>query len=182
MFSTKNTSDTLFARVNAGGVVTDVSLGAPPTGYHVYRVQPIPGAFQFYIDGTLQTTVTGVVPSSVPLKIAMSTYLTTGPSLQVDWVRTEGGTFTSSVLDAGRNVNWGAINWTAILPAGTSIVIETRTGNTAVPDGSWSDWSTVSNGGTISSPSSRYLQYRVRFITFDPTLTAVLQQIMVQWS
>jgi hypothetical protein len=177
-----STTNTLFARVNAGGVTTDVSLGALPSGFHVYRVQPMPGAFQFYVDGVLQTTITAVVPVGTPLKMAMSSLSISGPALQVDWVRTEGGTFTSSVLNAGRKVNWGTINWTAILPAGTSIIIETRTGDTASPDGTWSGWSTVSNGGTISSPSSRYLQYRVRFITFDPSLTAVLQEIDLSWS
>src|SRR5262249_23027348 len=46
IFSTMGTNNTLFARVNANGFTTDVSLGALPTGFHTYRVQPIAGAFQ----------------------------------------------------------------------------------------------------------------------------------------
>src|SRR5205085_3122974 len=46
MFSTMGTPDTLFARVNANGATQDVSLGALPSGFHIYRVQPVSGGFQ----------------------------------------------------------------------------------------------------------------------------------------
>jgi hypothetical protein len=182
VFSTGSTSDTLYARVNVNGATTDVSLGALPTGFHVYRVQPMPGAFQFFVDGVLRTTIAAAVPSGTPFKIGMSSYIASSSNLQVDWVKQEGGTFTSSVLNAGQVVNWGTVNWNAITAAGTSVIVEVRTGNVAVPDASWSGWTTVSNGGTISSPSSQYLQYRVRIITNDPAVTAVFENIMVFWS
>ena len=191
IFSTMGTSNTLFARVNANGVTQDVSLGALPTGFHVYRVQPMPGAFQFYVDGVLQTTINANIPDATPLKIAASSYLTGGPALQVDWVRQTGGTFTSSVFSAGGTATWGTVNWTAAVPAGTTMIVETRSGNTATPDGSWSNWSVVSNGATVSSPSGQFLQYQVIFITTDPNTpaalsdplpTPVLDDITFNWS
>ena len=42
--------------------------------------------------------------------------------------------------------------------AGTTF--ETRTGNTATPDASWSDFQAVGAGGAIQSPSGQYIQYR----------------------
>jgi methionine-rich copper-binding protein CopC len=191
IFSTMGTSNTLYARVNVNGVTTDVSLGALPTGFHVYRVEPTPGAVKFYVDGALQTTITATLPDSAALKIALSAYLTAAPGLQADWVRQTGGTFTSSVLNAGRSAVWGAINWTASVPAGATMIVQTRSGNTATPDGTWSGWTTATSGATIGSPAGQYLQYRVIFITTDPAAnptladqlaTPVLDDLTVNWS
>jgi methionine-rich copper-binding protein CopC len=173
IFSTMGTTNTLFARVNINGATQDVSLGALPSGFHVYRVEPVAGVFSFYIDGVLKATLNGAAPSGTALKIAFSSYLT-GQALQVDWVRQMGGTFSSSVLNAGGVVTWGAVNWTASVPAGTQLIVLTRTGNTATPDGTWSNWAVDTNGGTVASPAGRYLQYMVIFITTDPSSTPAL--------
>ena len=69
------------------------------------------------------------------------------------------------MFDAGSNVNWGYATWTANLPAGTTITVLTSSST----DGTnWSDWSTVTNGGTITSPNGRYLRYEVLLTTTDP--------------
>jgi hypothetical protein len=60
--------------------------------------------------------------------------------------------------------------------------VQTRSGNTATPDGSWSAWSSVSNGGTIASPAGRYLQYQVTLTTTDPTVTPTLFSISFTWA
>ena len=75
----------------------------------------------------------------------------------------EEGTLISPVLDARTTAQWGAIRWTATTPAGTNLVLQTRSGDTSVPDTAWSDWSRpygVAAGETIASPPARYLQYR----------------------
>jgi hypothetical protein len=191
IFSTMGTSNTLFARVNANGATQDVSLGALPTGFHVYRVQPMPGAFQFFVDGVLKTTINATLPAGTGLKMALSAYNATGPNLQVDWVRQVGGIFTSSIYDATCTAMWGAISWTASVPTGTSMIVETRSGSTATPDGTWSNWTVATSGSAVPSPSSRYLEYRVIFITTDPTQppslsdvlpTPVLNDITINWS
>ena len=83
------------------------------------------------------TTINLTIPAGSPLKIAMSSL--TGapqPALQVGWVRMDSyvslGMFTSSVFDAGSNVSWANVNWTANAPAGTSITILTSSSTDGV--------------------------------------------------
>jgi hypothetical protein len=125
VFTTKNTTGTLYAEVNSAGTATTVSLGSRPSGYHVYRVQPTATGFQFFIDGVLKTTINKTIPSGTALTIDLASANST--ALKADWVRLASyplsGTFTSSVLDAGRAETWGNATWTASLPAGTSFVI-----------------------------------------------------------
>ena len=102
-----------------------MSLGARPTGYHLYRVQPVSNGFQFYVDGVLKTTIAKTIPSGTALVIDLAA--ANGTALKADWVRLASypsvGNFNSSVLDAGRAVTaWGKATWTAGLPAGTSFV------------------------------------------------------------
>ncbi|MGO9598660.1 MAG: hypothetical protein ACLP7Q_11775 [Isosphaeraceae bacterium] len=76
------------------------------------------------------------------------------------------------------NVVWGTENWTATLPAGTSITILTSISTDGV---NWSAWSPVTNGGAIGSPSGRYLRYQIVFTTTNPTVTATLSTISFRW-
>ncbi len=187
VFSTLGTTNTLYARVNAAGTTQDVKLGALPGGFHVYMVKPVAGAYQFYIDGALVATINRTITNASAMKVVLSAFSgSPKPAIQADWVRLDSyaasGTFTSGVLDAGKAATWGVAKWTATLPAGTGIVVETRSGSSATPDGTWSGWTAVSNGGTVASPGKRYLQYRVRFTTSDATVTAVLSDISFLWS
>jgi hypothetical protein len=88
------------------------------------------------------------------------------------------GTFTSSVFDAGAPVTWGYANWAAALPTGSTLTVLTSTSNDGV---NWSVWSTVTNGGTVSSPSGRYLRYQVLLTTTAPTTTPSLSTISFTW-
>ncbi len=139
------------------------------------------------MDNVLKTTISLTIPSSTALKLMLSAFKgSPQPAVQADWIRVlsypASGTFTSTVFDAGRAATWGTASWTATLPANTTLVIQTRSGNTATPDSSWSSWTTVGNGGTVASPSSRYLQYQVLFTTTDSTATAVLSDVTFNWS
>jgi hypothetical protein len=70
------------------------------------------------------------------------------------------GLYTSAVFDAKNVVAWGALRTIG------EAQWETRSGNTAEPDDSWSAWQLVEvndlNELRIVSPDSRYLQYRAR--------------------
>lgn len=94
------------------------------------------------------------------------------------------GTFESDIIDSGKSgSDWGSASWSETLPAGTDITVSFRSGDVAIPDGSWSDWSAeVSDpvGSDIPSPSSRYLQYRVTF-TGDGVSTSRLDDITITW-
>ncbi len=89
-----------------------------------------------------------------------------------------GGSFTSTVLDANQVVSWGRLD--AREAGGGSLSgnlsVETRSGNTARPDSTWSAFAALQSGGKITSPTARYLQYRVQWpekAGEDQTLRAV---------
>ena len=76
--------------------------------------------------------------------------------------RTE-GIYRSPTIDTKTVSSWGKIRWQATTPAGTTIRLQTRSGNSADPDNTWSDWSqpyTSSLGEQIASPRARFLQWR----------------------
>jgi hypothetical protein len=147
------------------------------------RIRPVSGGIQFSVDGVVLTTINLTIPSGTPLAIAKSAFSgAPQPPLQVDSVGmtsyASSGTFTSSVFDAGSNVNWGYVNWTANLQAGTTITVETSSSTDGV---NWSNWSPVTNGGTIASPSGRYIRYDVLITTTNPAVTATLTNITFTW-
>src|SRR6185436_10251049 len=83
----------------------------------------------------------------------------------LDPAQAEAGTYLSEAWDAECVARWGRIGWRATLPSGSRIEIATRTGNSAVPDATWSDWSEIysgAEGSAISSPPGRFLQWRAR--------------------
>lgn len=69
------------------------------------------------------------------------------------------GTYTSSVRDANTVATWGRVSFVGE----GDIELQTRSGNTATPDSTWSEWSTgikATDGGAVASPRARYLQWR----------------------
>jgi sugar lactone lactonase YvrE len=73
------------------------------------------------------------------------------------------GTYESEPRDAQVVASWGIIRWRGTFPAGTSVDVATRSGNTETPDDTWSDWSApyaTAAGSPITSPKARYLQWR----------------------
>ncbi len=80
-------------------------------------------------------------------------------------IRLENGTaaagwFESPVHDSGTVARWGRLNWRG---SPTGITFRTRTGNSARPDSTWSDWSEPIRApaqSAITSPNARYIQFR----------------------
>ena len=102
-----------------------------------------------------------------------------GKLLRLSAMRADTGTYTSNVRDAQSVATWGAIKWQGQDPAGTTLEIATRSGNTRTPDETWSDWSKPyadPAGSQIVSPRARYLQWRAVLIAAReqaPMLTSV---------
>jgi hypothetical protein len=73
------------------------------------------------------------------------------------------GEYISPLLDARTLSAWGRISWQAVLPQGTLVQVQSRSGKTAEPDETWSEWSPpyVKPDEKILSPKGRYLQLRV---------------------
>jgi hypothetical protein len=93
------------------------------------------------------------------------------------------GSFTSRVFDAGEIVNWGALSWIAATPAGTpagtSVAFSVRTGNTSVPDGSWTSFTTVAMSGGAIAARSRYAQYRATLATSNAAATPSVDEVTI---
>jgi hypothetical protein len=73
------------------------------------------------------------------------------------------GTYESEPRDAQMVATWGALSWRGTASGGNRIELFTRSGNTATPDETWSAWSpayTNAEGSPITSPKTRYLQWR----------------------
>jgi hypothetical protein len=101
-----------------------------------------------------------------------------GALVRVDAGHAATGTYTSDVRDAGAVARWGTLAWRATVPAGARVEVATRSGNTATPDEGWSPWSaayTDADGSAITSPTARYLQWRVTLSGKDdsPVVTSV---------
>jgi N,N-dimethylformamidase beta subunit-like, C-terminal/Domain of unknown function (DUF4082)/Concanavalin A-like lectin/glucanases superfamily/Bacterial Ig-like domain/Bacterial Ig domain len=182
MFSTRDTTDRLFARVNSNGSSADVDLGPLPTGFHKYKVEPTSTGFKFYLDGTLKTTISATFQSTQPMKATISDFIGS-PSIQSDWVRfysfstTQSGTFTSSVFDVGTTVDWDKMILTSDAPTGTTVKVETISSLDGV---SWTNWQEVS-GTALPSADGRYLRYRITLTTTDPAKTPVIRDISFTW-
>lgn len=160
-------------------------LGTAPGGYHVYRVKPTATGVAFLVDGATVATVPAALPTAAYNVVLATNATTAAKALAADYVRVgypAAGTFVSSVFDATRQAAWGAAAWSATLPQGTGLTVFTRSGNTATPDATWSAWAAVSNGGTVSSPAGRYLQYELLLTTTDPGQTPVVASVSFQWS
>jgi hypothetical protein len=68
--------------------------------------------------------------------------------------------WTSKVLDAGLRARFGTLRWTATGP----LELSTRSGDTSVPDATWSPWSAGMNqAGVVASPPGRFVQVRARW-------------------
>lgn len=89
------------------------------------------------------------------------------------------GYFASSIIDAGQLASWRDLKHTSELPAGTQIEFETRTGDSASPDTSWSQWEKVNS--PISSPDGRYMQYRATLSTIDGEVTPTVHSITITY-
>ncbi len=104
--------------------------------------------------------------------------------MTVDWLRmspyASRGTFESRVFDSGKSgTDWISLTSTTQKPAGTEVTFETRSGNSATPDGTWSGWEAVGSGGTIASPSGRYVQYRANLSSPDSSVSPTIEQVTI---
>jgi len=74
------------------------------------------------------------------------------------------GGYTSGVLDAHELVDWDRATVSAQISKGTKGTVSVRLGSTAVPDGTWTGWTSLPTRGPTTGRvrgTSRYLQYRI---------------------
>jgi len=94
------------------------------------------------------------------------------------------GTVVSDVLDAKLISKWGSLRWQAHTPDGTRVSIAVRSGNTAEPNDTWTDWSseeTDSEQALVRAPAARFLQYRVTLATENPDLSPSIHSVALRY-
>jgi sugar lactone lactonase YvrE len=89
------------------------------------------------------------------------------------------GTFESAVKDTKLVSHWGVLAWRGDVPAGCTLQLYTRSGNSDRPDTTWSDWAgpySNPNGDAMANPPARYIQWKAVLRTSgsgSPTLDEV---------
>ncbi len=178
IFSTGGGTSTLYARVNVNGTTQEVAIGTLSTAFNLYRIQFTATTVNFYVNDSLVASITAAL-SATAMRVVASDYNGATP-LALDWVALlsygGSGTLTSVAYDAGRSVSVQSVNWTATTPSGTSISVHMSVSADGV---TWSDWTGVDNGVSVSGLTGRYLRYRVTLTTTNSELTPDLDELTV---
>jgi hypothetical protein len=94
------------------------------------------------------------------------------------------GVLESGVHDAGVSARWGRLRWNGSVPKGARITIHTRSGACVQPDATWSPWCSLrdtGDGGDITSPDARYLQYRVTLERDAPSSSPSISSVAISY-
>ena len=113
-----------------------------------------------------------------------SDYTGDGRQISVQWLHLSpyaaSASFTSAVFDAAASVTWTGAAWTGSAPAGTGVVLSVRSGDTAVPDASWTAFTPAVNG--VINTAARYLQYRLDLSTSDAKQTPTVSDVTLAFT
>ncbi len=92
----------------------------------------------------------------------------------------DSGSYESPVHDAGTVARWGRLTWRAN-SVGGSMVFRTRSGNSARPDRTWSEWSDpIGQPAGVKSPNARYIQWKAEFTGADGK-TPILENVSLAY-
>jgi hypothetical protein len=163
MFSTGSTGTGLFARTHNGSAAIETPVPGSLFGSpHRYRIHWNAASVQFFVDGVLVATHNTTI--NAQMRAMFTDFQAGGGALTVDSVEigpyATSGTFVSRVLDVGSETTWTSAISTTEVPAGTTLQLSARFGNTPAPDGTWSSFAPVSLGTAPLSATSRYVQYQ----------------------
>jgi len=93
------------------------------------------------------------------------------------------GSYEAPVHDAGTAARWGSLSWRADLSPGCFVRFRTRSGNSAKPDRTWSEWSEAvaePAGSRIASPNARYIQWKME-MAGNASATPVLNSVTLAY-
>ncbi len=94
------------------------------------------------------------------------------------------GDYFSEIYDLGIQSKLGRIYWDAETAAATTVSLSIRTGNSIVPDTTWSKWSapfTDSENSAIDAPGIRYFQVKAVLNTTNPSTSPRLNNYRVYY-
>ena len=142
------------------------------------------------LENLVDTTFTPVVARYVRVKVKAIDRIHV---VQVSEIEIYGGGFLSAgsfvaeVDDFGVAApkNFGQVRWDADVPEGTKLTMQFRTGPTTAPNDQWSDWTepiAEAAGTLLALPEPRrYFQYQVNLAANDPSLSARLTRLEVDY-
>jgi hypothetical protein len=105
----------------------------------------------------------------------------TGRVMELSKAPAAGGNYESPVHDCGAVARWGIITWRQT--GAGNVRVDTRTGNSARPDNTWSDWQPVQGNASaarLASPNARYVQWRAALNGGSPGLENVIVAYLPQ--
>ncbi len=95
------------------------------------------------------------------------------------------GTWDSEPLDARIFSAWGLATLEAAVPPGAHVTMASRSGNTAKPEKTWSDWVDADAKGkefALKSPAARYLQVRIKLGAGDAAHGPAVSRLSVYYT
>ena len=95
---------------------------------------------------------------------------------------TASGTFTSAVKDALRLSAFGRLRWEGQVPAGATLVLSVRAGNSDKPDGTWSPWMPVSSDGGAKPPMARFFQWKAELKASPKGESPVVERVDLSYA
>lgn len=89
------------------------------------------------------------------------------------------GTYTSAALDATQVARFGTLSWLGKQPRGSEVSFSARSGMSAEPNRTWSEWTAAAGGREVTLtnvPTGRFLQWRAELVSAngeEPVVTEV---------
>jgi len=150
----------------------------------------------FNDDGVLDIFIDNFSDQSLPSYVLPGPGFTT-PSFLLPSERSSGSQFReignvynrcyyedylSSIFDAESLAAWSTVDWDDSLPPGSRIAMFVRSGDTQIPDMTWSGWDSLGKLTDIpDSLDSRYLQYRCRLAYANPSCLPFLYEVRINY-
>ncbi len=93
------------------------------------------------------------------------------------------GTIDSRILKGMPLADWGPAYLEADPPSGPSLTLQTRTGATEIPDGTWSPWTPpLRSGERPALPAARFAQFRLKLTSTRGGATPAVESVTIHWA
>lgn len=139
----------------------------------IYRIGGNDGLLA-YVGGLKNKTLSTFAATENGLYFAIAR---TGEVYEMGHSYPSSGTFISDSLDMKLLSKYGVFTYLANIPTDTTVTIETKTGNVARVDKTWSEFTEIGEDGKISAPEGRFLQFKVTMTTSDTNVTPIISSM-----